>query len=292
MAKKKASTPKRIRASWSGALRFGLVSFPVEALNAHAPGEGTLALHQLHAECHSRIRYEKHCPIHGKVSNDEIISAYEYGKDKYIEITEDELDKLYTDQERALTIDHFIDPDEIDPIYCDGRMYYLIPKGQEAQEPYAVFLGAMERQGKYGLGQVVFSGKEQLALLRPREGVLAMMMLNYEAEIRKPADIHMARPRLTGKKVELATTLIKAWGEGKFEFAEYRDRFHDKLQALIEAKIEGKKVVVPEAEEEPEVINLMDALKKSVAAAGTSKRNTTKKPARKTSRRGTRRRAS
>jgi len=130
--KKKEAKP---RSSWRGMLRFGLVVFPVEAFNAHARGREPLAFHQLHASCHSRIHYQKVCPIHGAVSNDEIVSGYEYSPGKYVEIEPEELDKLRTEKERSLTIDTFIQPAEVDPIYFDGRMYFLAPAAAAAKDP-------------------------------------------------------------------------------------------------------------------------------------------------------------
>src|SRR6185503_14317799 len=126
------------RASWKGNLTFGLVSFPVQAFNARNAEQSDVHFHQLHAECHRRIRYAKMCPVHGEVTNDEIISGYEYAKGKYVEIEPEELDVLRTQTERSLTIDAFVEPDAIDPIYFDGRMYYLAPDGPVAEEPYAV----------------------------------------------------------------------------------------------------------------------------------------------------------
>jgi DNA end-binding protein Ku len=265
MAKKRrrATGP---RASWKGNLKFGLVSFPVQAFNAHAREGDTVAFHQLHAECHSRIRYEKHCPLHGKVSNDEIVSGYEYAKGKYVEIDEDEIDALRTEKQRSLDIDTFVEVGEIDPIYFDGRMYYLAPNGAEAKEPYAIFLAALEHQDRWGVGQVVFSGKEQLAVLRPYEGALHMAMLNYVAEIRDVDEAVGDLPtmRRGDKKVLLAEKLIQSWGDGEFDLADYTDKYRENVLELIDAKVEGREVVEPEAEEAPEVINLMDALRQSV----------------------------
>ena len=136
-AKKRDSKP---RSSWRGMLRFGLVVFPVEAFNAHVRGQGPIAFHQLHAPCHSRIHYQKVCPIHGEVPNDEIISGYEYSKGKYVEIEPEELDKLRSEKERSLTIDSFISQHELDPIYFDGRMYFLAPAGGESKEPYCALV--------------------------------------------------------------------------------------------------------------------------------------------------------
>src|ERR1700722_5161320 len=132
MKNKKRKPQKRIpkhRPSWRGMLRFGLVVFPVEAFNAHARGQGPIAFHQLHATCHSRIHYKKVCPIHGDVSNDEIVSGYEYCPGEYVEFEPEELDDLRSEKERALTIDAFIPPRDLDPIYFDGRMYFLAPAG-------------------------------------------------------------------------------------------------------------------------------------------------------------------
>jgi DNA end-binding protein Ku len=194
-------------------LSFGLVSFPVQAFNARNPEQSDIHFHQLHAACHKRIHYQKVCPIHGQVSNDEIVSGYEYAKGKYVEVEPEELDALRTETERSLTIDAFVEPDAIDPIYFDGRMYYLAPEGPVAEEPYAVVTEAMEREGRYGVGQVVFSGKDQLALVRPDDGVLHMAMLNYEAEIRHPREVVAAAKQghLGGRKVQLAQTLIRSW---------------------------------------------------------------------------------
>src|SRR3954447_25846756 len=122
----KRSKPRR-RPSWKGSLRFGLVSIAVEALNARSSEGGDIHFHQLHATCHRRIHYQKVCPVHGEVPNDEIVSGYEYAKGKYVEIEPEELDALGTQRERSLTIDTFIEPETIDPIYLDGRMYYLMP---------------------------------------------------------------------------------------------------------------------------------------------------------------------
>src|SRR5436190_969634 len=181
-ARKTKRAPKRSkhRASWKGNLTFGLVSFPVQAFNAFNREQSDIHFHQLHASCHRRIRYQKVCPVHGEVPNDEIVSGYEYAKGKYVEIEPEELDALETQRDRSLTIDTFIEPETIDPIYLDGRMYYLMPGGAGAEEPYAVMAEAMEREERYGVGQIVFSGKEQLAMVRSVDGVLQMSMLNYD----------------------------------------------------------------------------------------------------------------
>ena len=267
--KHKATSRSKHRASWRGQLRFGLVSFEVQAVNAEIKENAEVHFHLLHAPDHERIHYAKICPKHGEVPNDEIVEGYEYAKGKYVEFDKEELDELQTSSERALSLDAFVKTDEIDPIYFDGRMYYLIPSGASSNEPYALLETAMERQGKCGIGQVVFSGREQLALVRPLDGVLTMSMLNYDAEIRKPADIkrEFSRPTTDARKLHLAEQLIANWHGGKFDFSAYQDRYRQKVKQAIDAKKKGGSISAP-AEEEPEVINLMDALKRSVEQAG------------------------
>jgi DNA end-binding protein Ku len=288
MAKKKATKrgAGKARASWKGMLRFGLVAFPVQAFNAHSNEGGTVAFHQLHKECHSRIRYEKTCPVHGPITNEDIVSGYEYSKGRYVEIESEELDALRTERERSFSIETFIEPEDIDPIYLDGRMYYLSPDGDQAREPYAVLLEAMERKGRYGIGQIVFSGKEQIALLRPYDDALHMALLNYEAEIKNPADVVAELPRIgsTNRNIRLAEQLVDSLTEDDFDFGRYEDTYLEKVRELIEAKVEGREIVAPPEEEEADVVNLMDALRKSIRQTQGAERAPTRARRPKTSR--------
>jgi DNA end-binding protein Ku len=267
--KNRSKSRFKLRASWRGQLRFGLVSFEVQALNAEIKERGEVHFHLLHAPDHERIHYAKMCPKHGEVPNEEIVEGYELSKGRYVEFDKEELDTFRTESEKALTIDAFVDYDEIDPIYFDGRMYFLMPSGSSAAEPYALLQTAMQRKQRWGVGQVVFSGREQLAIIRPLDGVLTMAMLNYEAEIRKPTDVkqEFSSSQTTPRKLRLAEQLIDQWHEGRFDFSQYRDRYQEKVRAAIEAKKQGREIEVPQ-EEEPEVINLIDALQRSVARTG------------------------
>lgn len=265
----KKAAPK-FRASWRGNVSFGLVSFPVHAVNAFNSQGSDYHFHQIHARCHRRIEHRKVCPVHGEVSNEEIVSGYEIKKGRYVEIEPEELDALRTEKERSLAIDAFVAPDEIDPVYYDGRMYYLAPDNASAMEPYVVLAEAMEQAGKYGVGQVVFSGKEQIALLRVIDGVLHLAMLNYEPEIRSPREVVVLK-QPTGKaaKVKLAQTLIKHWSPRDFDFSDYEDTYRQKVKELIAAKSRGKVIQPPpEPEEGEEIVSFMDALKKSLHQVG------------------------
>ncbi len=264
------------RPSWRGQLRFGLVSVAVEAVNARSSEGGDIHFHLLHEKCHRRIRYEKVCPVHGEVSQDEIVSGYEYTKGKYIEVEAEELDELRSEQEKSLVLDSFIHPEELNPIYFDGRMYYLVPSEKESEEAYGVLVAALEHQDRWGVGHLVMSGKDQIVAIRSTDGILHMAMLNYSSEIRPAAEAKLPRPvKPSSRQVKLAETLITSWGEKPFEFEEYEDRYRNRLAELIQDKIRGKETVEPseeEEEEQPQVINFMDALRKSVKASSRSRR--------------------
>jgi DNA end-binding protein Ku len=264
---KKFTTPTHgHRSSWKGQLTFGLVSFTVEAFNALNRDEGDIHFHQIHAKCHKRIKYQKVCPIHGEVSNDEIVSGYEFKKGQYVELDPDDLKALRKESDRALKIEAFVSPETIDPLYFDGRMYYLSPVGAASQEPYAVILGAMEKQKRCGVGSVIFSGKDQLALVRPLDGILHMAMLNYDAEIRKASSVvHVSKAsKSLSREIGMAETFIEEWTEDDFDFSKYEDSHREDVKKLIESKLKGKKIVIAEEKEAAPVLNLMEALKKSV----------------------------
>jgi DNA end-binding protein Ku len=262
-----AEGPVALRSAWKGVIRFSLVSVPVEAYTAAESGHGEIHFNQLHDKCHSRIRYKKTCPIHGEVSNDEIVSGYEYEKDKYVILDKDELDSSRKKGDRSITIDTFVEPDTIDPIYYDGRTYYLTPDSAGSEKPYALLCQAMAKMGRYGVANIVLHNKEELALVRPLDGVLTMTMLSYESQVRSPATVKEEIPEVKAntQEMKLAQQLIDASTADKFDFSQYTDTHTDKLRELIDAKVAGKEIVAPpEVEEDARVINLMDALKKSV----------------------------
>lgn len=266
-----------MRSSWKGYLRLSLVSVPVQAFTAAATGGGEIHLNQLHEECHSRIRYKKVCPIHGEVSNNEIVSGYEYAKGHYVVVDPDELARLRGESERAINIDTFISPDQIDPIFFEGRNYILLPDGAAGAKPYAVMHEALVQENRYGVAKAVFSGKDQLMLLRPTHGLLVLTMLAYESQVKPIDDFRdeLGETAVTAEELRLAKTLIEASTSDKFDFSTYKDQYTQRLAELIEAKVAGKEIVAPPMEDEQEhVINLMDALRRSVAQAKGSSRAT------------------
>jgi DNA end-binding protein Ku len=252
---------------WRGFIRLSLVSVPVRAYTAFVTGGGEIHFNQLHAECHSRIQYKKTCPIHGEVSNDQIVSGFQYAKDQYVVVDPDELDKLRTEDEKAVNITAFVSPDTVDPIYLTGSTYYLVPDAPVGQRPYAVLRQAMIEENRYAVAQVVIHGKEHTVLLRPIGNVLAMSALSYEKQVTKPSAFDELAPSAqpSPEELDLTKTLIRASTAADFDFAAYKDVYTEKLTKVIEAKVAGEEIVAQPVKEEGHIINLMDALRASVA---------------------------
>ncbi len=257
------------RSSWKGFLRLSLVSVPVKAFTSTATGGGSIHLNQIHNECHNRIKYQKVCPIHGELKADQIVSGYEFAKGQFVVIDPDELDKLRSESDKAIQIDSFIEPDTLDPVYHTGRTYYLAPDGPVGEKPYLLLHEGMVEENKHAIARVVMHGKEQVVLLRPMGRMIVMTMLNYESQIKAPGQFEEEVPdeKVSPAELGLVKTLIEASTVEKLDFSKYKDTYTDKLKELIEAKVEGKEIVSPPASEEKQVINLMEALKASVAAA-------------------------
>lgn len=257
------------RSSWKGFLRLSLVSIPVKAYTASASGGGEISLNQLHAACHSRIRYKKTCPLHGEVSQDEIVSGYEYAKDQYVVIDTDELDKLRTEGDKAITIDNFVTPDTIDPLYFSDKTYYLTPDGPAGQKSFALLQQAMAKQDLQCVAQVVMHGREQLVLVRPMGRLLAMTILHFENQVKPSATFEdeLTATDQSSEELKLVDLLIDATRNKPFDFSQFQDVYTQKLTTLIEAKVAGQELVAPPSDEPQQVINLMEALKASVARA-------------------------
>ena len=256
------------RTSWKGFIKLSLVSVPVKAYTANDPG-AQIRLNQLHCDCNTRIAYKKVCPVHGEVGNDQIARGYEHAKGQYVVIEDEELEKLRTKSDHSVNIEGFVAPDALDPVYHAGRTYYLLPDGAVGQKPYRLLVRGMRENGVHALAQVVISQREQLVLLRPLDDMLAMTILSHQAKV-KPADRfrdEIEDSECTPEELQLASMLIDASRLNDFDYGSYTDRYVVKLRELIELKVQGQDVVQAEDVEEPKIINLMEALKQSVAEA-------------------------
>jgi DNA end-binding protein Ku len=181
------------RSSWKGCLQLSLVCIPVKAYPTTTSGGGELHLNQLHADCHCRIQYKKVCPRHGEVPHDQIVSGYQYAQERYVVVDPDELERLRTEADKAIRIDAFIAPDACDPLYTTGKRYYLAPDGPAGHKAYALLGQAMLQEQRYALAQVVLHGREQVVLLRPKDGLLLLEVLHYRHQVTPPAALAPAR---------------------------------------------------------------------------------------------------
>jgi DNA end-binding protein Ku len=258
-----------LRSSWDGFLRLSMISVPVRAFSASGGSRAQIGFHQIHAKCGHRIRYQKTCPIHGEVSKEEVAPGYEHAKGEYVVLDPKELKRLKEDDtERSVSIDVFVQPDALDPAYYGDRTYYLTPDGRAGEKPYAVLHRAMVEAGRYGIGTLLLSGREHAALVRPVGDLLAVTLLRFYDEVRSPEAYEAEVPdtAVSGEELRLARTLLDASSTDDFDFSRYKDDYAGKVLKLIESKGKPRKGRgrVP-AGEPPVILNLMDALRQSLA---------------------------
>jgi DNA end-binding protein Ku len=260
-------------ASWKAHLRLSLVSVPVQAFNAETAAKGDVSFNQLHEECKSRIKYVKTCPIHGEVPNNEIVKGFEYTKGEYVIVDTDELDALRGKAENAVDISAFVPPEAIDPKYFDGRTYYLMPDGPLARRPYAVLLEVLAKKKLWGFAVATIANREQLLVLRVVDNALCAESLHYAAQLRGVAELgmDMELPKVDKEEVRLATMLVDASTKKDFDVTAFKDEYNEQVRELLEAKVAGREIVAPPMiEHEAPVVNLMEALKRSVSQSKTA----------------------
>jgi DNA end-binding protein Ku len=248
---------------WKGYLTFGLISIPIRLFSA-ARGE-RISLNQLHTVCHSRIKMPLFCPVcDRKVERNEIVKGYEYEKDQYVLFDEKELDKIEPESARSMEILEFVRLEEIDPLYYESS-YYVTPE-DEGRKAYQLLLDAMEDSGYAAIAKITMHQREHIVVIRPRDNGMTLHTMFYTNEIREVAEYGKRTPAAAPKDAEkkLATQLIESLA-AKFEPEKYKDQYQESMKALIEAKQAGQEVAeVPRAKMAP-VIDLMEALKKSIA---------------------------
>ena len=266
-----------MRAIWSGAISFGLVSVPVRMFTATESRE--LRFHFLDRRDMSPVGYEKVSKESGKtVPPEEIIRGFEIQKGQYVPIEDEDLDRLDIELTHSIDICDFVDLDEIDPIYF-RKAYYLLPQ-EGAEKPYRLLVRALEETGKVGIAKVVIRNKQHLAALRAYDGRLVLETMYYADEIRQPESVN-GSGRLREAEVEMAKSLVENLSDS-FTPDKYDDTYREELMALIRAKAKGKKLPEPKEEEDGEVIDLMAALRESVEQTKKDRKKT-KRPAKKAS---------
>ena len=263
------------RATWKGFLKVSLVNIPIKVFPA-TESSGTISFNQLHNACQTRIQQRRWCPSCNKeVPNTEIVKGYEFEKGRYVVMTEDDIDKVRPPSTRIIDLVQFDDAGALDPMYVD-RTYYLAPDGQVAADAFAVMREGMK--GKIGIGKLALYGREYLVAVKPHDKGIVMYTLHHAAELRGMEGIEelAAIPaKVKPEEVQLARQVIGTF-EKKLDLADYHDEYREGLQRIIDAKIAGEEVVAPAAEMPPKVVNLMEALRKSLDSASATK----KKPVR------------
>jgi len=252
------------RSIWSGVLKISLVTVPVRVYTALNSGE-KIAFNQLHKDCHHRLRQKLVCPVHGEVARENIVKGYEYGTDKFITVDEADLEKIRLETTGALELVQFVRPAELDPVLLDTP-YYVGPDGPAASESFGVVREALQRAKLIGIGRVVLSGKEKLVALKPVGAGFAFFTMRYAAEVRPATDYFqdIAQTNLDESQIALARQLIEK-KSAPFVLSAFADRYQTALLELIKAKIQGTEPVLVPRNEVVQTLNLIDALRRSVA---------------------------
>ena len=252
------------RAMWKGAISFGLVTIPVSVYPATE--EKTLRFNQLHDDDGGRIRMKRTCSIDGEeVGYEHIVKGYEYEKDRYVILTDEDFEAIPVESSRAIDIQQFVQLDEIDPMQYK-KSYYLVPE-ETGAKAYALLREALHRSGKVGIAKVSFRDKEHLAALRFRDEAFVLETMYWPDEIRE-ADFGGVdvSAKVRPNELEMAQTLIDNltadWDPGEF-----KDEYREAMLRIVEAKINGEEIEIVEPEPTAKVVDLMEALKASVAAA-------------------------
>jgi DNA end-binding protein Ku len=251
------------RAIWSGSISFGMVSIPVKLYGATESKD--ISFNLLHATCGTRLQQRRWCPTDEvDVPWNETARGYEYSKGQYVVLTEEDFERLPLPSKHTIDLSAFVEEKEIDPVFYE-RSYYLEPS-ERAEKPYALLLKALEQRKLTAVATITIRKKEQLCAIRAHEGTIMLETLYYPDEIRADRGMDLSSVKVSDRELEMAFTLIDIFRK-PFDPSEYQDHYREALAELIEAKLEGKEVVTAPAARDTRVLDLADALKRSVEAA-------------------------
>ena len=274
-----------MRTTWNGSISFGLVSIPVGLAPATKPAAraSDVSFRMRHRECGTPIKQKRYCPEHERdLGPDEIVKGWEVAKGQFVIVEDEEIEALQSqDDSRSIEISRFVDASEVDPIYFD-RTYFLVPaQAPAARRPYVLLLNAMRETGMAALGRFVQQGREKLCLIRPKGDALALETLFLSADVYSQAEIEEAVDDTGVKDPELALArqVIESLS-GEFDASDLQSDYRRDLKALLEAKLAGEEITAPPpAADEAPVVDLMEALRRSVEEAQVKKKPASKKPA-------------
>jgi DNA end-binding protein Ku len=261
-----------MRTIWNGSISFGLVNIPVGLALATAPKarQSDVSFRTLHRECRTPIRNKRWCPTHEReVGPDEIVKGWEVAKGEFVIVEDADLEAIaQNDDSRSIDITRFVKLDEVDSVYLD-RTYYLAPAtASAARRPYVLLLEAMRQAEMGAIGRFVLRGAEYFCLIRPKGDALALETLFLAEDVRSQVEIEeaVAGTEVKPAELDLATQVMQSL-VGEFDPAELQSEYRQDLRTMLEAKLQGQEIAKPEPAPETPVVDLMDALRKSVAEA-------------------------
>jgi DNA end-binding protein Ku len=248
---------------WKGHLTFGLVSFPVRLYSA-ARGE-SISFNQLHKHDGSRVKQVLYCAAEDRpIPRSEIVKGFEYEKDRYVIIEDEEVKKVAPSTAKVMEIQEFVKGEQVDPIYFETS-YYMAPD-EAGEKPYALLFDALTKTGYVGVAKVAMHNREHVVILRPGQNGVLMHTMYYQHEIRQVDEFRTDLSLVKEKELALATSLIEALA-GEFEPAKYQDDYRENLLRMIEAKKQGEEVVATPEPQQAKVVDILEALKASLAMA-------------------------
>jgi DNA end-binding protein Ku len=270
------------RAMATAMVSFGLVSIPVKLFSASESSE-RISFNWLHKDCGSRLKQKYHClKDDEEVSRDDMVKGYEFAKNQYVLFSPEELKQMEERSTQSIEITEFVPADQVDPVYFD-KSYYLAPdKGGD--RPYALFSKALQQVGRWALAKYAARGKQYLVAIRPVEGGLVMQQLHYANEVRSFADLDVPDTEVKESELKMAIQLAEMGAADSFDPEQYEDEVRKRIMTAIEQKIQGEEISIPEEEPQAQVVDLMEALKASLAKANerrtdASEASTERKPA-------------
>jgi DNA end-binding protein Ku len=263
------------RPTWKGYIKVSLVTIPVKVYPA-TESSATVSFNQLHAECQTKIQQKKWCPkCEREITQAEVVKGYEFEKGRWVVVDEEDIAKVKTESTKIINLMQFTEVEQIDPMYVD-KTYYLAPEGPMAADAYSVMREGM--QGKAGIGKVAIHGREYLVAVRPHKQGMVMYTLHHAAEMRtidQIEELREVRGAVNPAEMKLAKQVIESI-EGDLNLADYKDEYQDGLRKIIDAKIAGEEIVAPEEVAPPKVVDLMEALRRSLDQVSAGKKKTAK----------------
>jgi DNA end-binding protein Ku len=254
-----------MRTIWNGSISFGLVNIPIGL--AVATQRSDIAFRTLHRECGTPIKQKRYCPTHERdVEADELVKGWEVVKGEFVMVEDSDLEAIALQRSQSIEILRFVRLADVDPVYFD-RTYYLAPASSPAQRrPYVLLLRAMEETGMAAIGKFVLWGKENLSLIRAQGGALLLETLFFAEDVRSRSEIEEAvgETEVRDAELELARQVIGSL-EGEFDAEDFENEYRTELRGMLEAKLEGQEIARPEPAPETPVVDLMEALRRSVA---------------------------